>query len=359
MVSACTRWWPVITSFTATPAKARLLEPVSLTAQFTGGNGEIIDLGPVSSGVPVSSGPLVRSRNFQLVVFNAAGAAAIQLLSVPLVGPQTFQPTQGQPLTAGRQRHSATLLADGRVFIAGGDSYDATSSSWRLVLTTEIFDPVTETFASGPDLLEGRSDAAATLLPDGRVLLVGGYRQDATRLLSAELWDPSTNGISSAGSVPATDMVLPMAVTLADGRALIVHTSFGQGSEVFDPATEQFSSVGPFQFAHACIGVGRLADGRVLVVDGNPATSSERFLPATNTFAATGSVLGSRCYLNTALLADGRVLVTGGEWGGSGAIPAEIYDPASGTFSATGTPLYSLRVAVAPVPRRRHGPDGG
>lgn len=333
---------PVITSFTADPATARLQESVLLTAQFSGGNGEIIDLGAVSSGVPVSSGPLVRSRSFLLSVFNAAGAGVVQLLNVPLVGPQTFQPTQGQPQAAGRQRHSATLLADGRVFIAGGTSYDATSSTWRLVLTTEIFDPVTETFASGPDLLEGRSDPAATLLPDGRVLLVGGYRQDATRLLTAELWDPSTNGISSGGNVPATDMVLPKAVTLADGRALIVHPSLGQSGEVFDPATGQFSGVGPFQFGHGCMEIERLADGRVLVVDGNTASPSEIFLPASDTFAATGSVLRSRCYLNTALLADGRVLVTGGELGGSGASPAEIYDPIAGGFSETGTPAYRV-----------------
>jgi hypothetical protein len=331
---------PVITSFTATPATARLQEAVLLTAEFTGGNGEINDFGPISPGVPVSSGPLARSRDYQLVVFNAAGAAAFQSLTVPLVGPQTFQPTMGQPLTASRRRHSATLLADGRVFIAGGERLDATSSSWRLAVATEIFDPVTESFAAGPDLLEGRMEAAATLLPDGGVLLVGGYRQDATRLLTAELWDPTTNAITSAGTVPVTDMVRPKAVTLADGRALIVHPSLGQGSEVFDLVTGQFSSVGPFQTGHGCIGIERLADGRVLVVDGDPVTSSEIFFPGTDAFALTGSLLHYRCYFNTALLADGRVLVTGGEYGVFDPIPSELYDPVSGSFSETGTRRY-------------------
>jgi hypothetical protein len=333
---------PVINSFTATPAAAHLQESVQLTAQFTGGTGEIIDLGPIAAGVPVPSAPLVRRGYFQLTVSNAAGLSVVQTLSVPLVGPQTFQPAAGQPLKAGRQRHSATRLADGRVFIAGGERYDFASSTWLLEMTTEIFDPVSESFTAGPNLIEGRTQPAATLLADGRVLLVGGYAQNSTRLLTAELWDPATNSITSAGTAPVTDMVLPQAVTLVDGRALIVHTSLGQGTEVFDPTTDQFASVGPMQSPHGCVGIELLADGRVLVVDGNPVNPAEIFLPGTNAFATTGSISHNRCYLNTARLADGRVLVTGGESGGVGAIAAEIYDPVSGSFTDTGTPRYRV-----------------
>jgi hypothetical protein len=331
---------PVIESFTATPSSTVLRGSVLLSGEFQNGSGEIemedigmwISLGPVVAGEAVDSGELLRSTRFRLVVRNEANTEAMQYLLVPITGPRTFQPTSGQPIYPLRGEHSATRLADGLVFVAGGRIGSVASS------TTEIFDPVTETFTAGPNLIEARFDHAAALLPDGRVLLVGGYRSDTTRMLSAEIYDPSSDTVTSAGLVPASDLVLPQAAELLDGRVLVVHSSLGQGAEVFDPLTDTFTPVGPFNEVHACIRAERLDDGRVLVIDGYTTNPSEIFSPGPDSFALTDAVTHNRCYFASAALQDGRILLTGGS---STIVAAEIYDPATGSFADVGTPQYS------------------
>ncbi len=328
---------PSIVSFTAMPTSSVLRGTVSLLAQFSAGTGEVIrndivastSLGTITSGVAMSSGELLRSTYFQLVVRNAAGTAVTQNLFVPISGPGTFQPTSGQPVTPLRRGHTATRLLDGRVFIAGGEPNGG--------VTTEIFDPATETFVAGPNLIEGRSNHTAALLTDGRVLLVGGYRADGTRILDAEIYDPGSNTVSSAGKLPVTDLVLPQSTALLDGRVLVVHTSLGQGSEVFSSLTNTFTPVGPLNVSHGCVSVERLADGGALVLDGQ-GPPSEVFSPGTDAFALTDAVThGGRCYFSSATLLDGRVLVTGGS---TSLMPAEIYDPTTGLFSDAGTQQY-------------------
>jgi len=326
---------PGIESFTATPPSSVLRGTVLLTPVFAAGAGEIeIETGTgtyallsaVTSGDPIDSGELLRSTTFRLMVRNAAGTEASETLFVPITGPGTFQPAKGQPLFPQRREHTATRLADGRVFVAGG-RIDGESS-----VSTEIFDPVTEQFTAGPDLLEGRFNQADARLPDGRVLLIGGYRTDTTRIHDAEIYDPGSGTVLPAGTVNATDLVMPEAVGLLDGRVLVVHGSIGQGAEVFDPATETFTAAGPFVGGHGCIRAERLANGGALVIDGSPANAAELFMPGTDSFAATDAVAHSRCYFASAVLPDGRVLVTGYD------LPAEVYDPATGMFTDAGIP---------------------
>ena len=68
--------------------------------------------------------------------------------------------------------HSLTLLPDGKVLVAGGSHPVRIDSS--IYTTTEIFDPATNSWSPGPELSEPRTNHSATLLPDGRVLLIGG-----------------------------------------------------------------------------------------------------------------------------------------------------------------------------------------
>jgi len=326
---------PGIVSFTATPASSVLHGTVLLTPVFAAGAGEIeIETGnmsytllsPVMSGDSVDSGKLVRSTTFRIVVRNEAGAEVNETLLVPITGPGTFQPSKGQPIFPRRTEHTATRLADGGVFVAGGRINGESSVS------TEIFDPVTEQFTAGPDLLEGRFNQADARLPDGRVLLIGGYRTDTTRIRNAEIYDPASGTVVPAGTVNGTDLVMPEAVELLDERVLIVHGSIGQGAELFDPATETFAAAGPFVGGHGCIRAERLADGRVLVIDGSAANASELFTPGTDAFVATDAVAHTRCYFASAVLPDGRVLVTGYD------LPAEVYDPATGMFGDAAMP---------------------
>jgi hypothetical protein len=322
---------PVIESFTATPSSSVFQGTVSLTAQYhdgiselsvLGADGLYANLGPMVPGASVSSGELLRSTYFRLVVRNAAGTTAEQSLLVPITGPGTFQPTSGAPVVAARYDHTATRLLDGRVFIAGGYVFPE----------TEIFDPATETFVRGPALFQARSGHAAALLTDGRVLLFGGYRTDGSEIYSAEIYDPSSGTVTRAGSVYG---VLPEAALLTDGRVLVLGWSWP--SQVFNPPDNTFTSVGPFNASHFCVRVERLADGSALVIEGKNTISSEVFSPGPDSFALTDTITHDRCGFASAVLQDGRVLVTGG---GSTSAPAEIYDPATGVFSDVGAPQY-------------------
>lgn len=314
---------PAIESFVATPASSVLGGTVSLTARFTG-TGRIdplsdgppnSSLGAVNSGEPITSPPLRRYSGFRLVVEDIFGRLVSQDLFVDITGPGTFRATSGSPLVP-RRRHSATRLADGRVFIAGGLFTDS----------TEIYDPVTDTFTAGPLLLEPRQLHSAVLLRDGRVLLLGGVTSPTG---TDEIYEPSS-GIMTATSWSSTGGT---AVRLPDDRVFIGGN--GIGYIIDASATSRGPLIQSGVLNTGCLdSVARLADGRVLDVFGYPAPSPI-FSPATDSFALTGAVARNRgCGFKATLTGDGRVLVTGGNI--FPGVSAEIYDPTTGLFSDVG-----------------------
>ncbi len=236
-------------------------------------------------------------------------------------------------LHEGRHSHTATLLPDGRVLVTGG--YVAPDAAGRDVIlaTAEVWDPGTETFSPTGSMAVPRGGHAAALLPDGRVLVMGGWstpRHAGTD--TTEIWDPATG---SFGPGPTLDTPEPFfsAVTLDDGRVLVARGPVGIGvtSEILDPATMTFTPTGslPGVRFRAVL----LADGRVLVVGGSTAgTFAEVWDPATGTSTPTGSPASEFTEFQTeTLLHDGRVLLTQG--------PGEVWDPATGTFGAVGQTL--------------------
>ena len=273
----------------------------------------------------------------------------------------TPRPTPAGPITPGRQIHTATLLADGRVLVAGG--YDGNDAA---LASAELYNPSTNAFTSTGSLVTARGLHTATLLADGRVLIAGGGPASwlsvppGPYLASAELYDPKTGTFSPTGSmtVAREDHT---ATRLADGRVLIVGgNDVGAhavaSAELYDPKAGTFSPTGSMTTARGFPTATLLADGRVLIVGGNSGTwnfigsslaSAEIYDPKTGTFSATGKMTIGRVWDAATRLSDGRVLITGGCSDNAGSFlflsSAEIFDPKTGKFSPTG-PMADKRL---------------
>src|ERR1035437_6962667 len=122
-------------------------------------------------------------------------------------------------MSTARANHTATLLLDGRVLMAGGG--DA---------STELYSPTVGKFWPGGSMTAVQSSSTATRLRDGRVLVTGGYA-DQHVVDSAQLYDPATNSFSSAGSM-TTRRSGHTATLLADGRVLIAGGADGQSGSL-------------------------------------------------------------------------------------------------------------------------------
>jgi hypothetical protein len=236
------------------------------------------------------------------------------------------------------------------------------------------------TFAHGPvgftasgDMSSGRAGDTATLLHDGRVLIVGGtdvWGGGTQYLLgTADLYDPATGKFTATGPL-STARHLHVAALLPDGRVLIAG-GVGEcvanpcptiaAAEVYDPATGVFSTTGALPDKFFAQSATTLSDGKVLIIGvfngGSPAetAAAQLFDPATGAFKATGSLPTVRAWATVNPLPDGRVLVSGGYspiWanglmsGEMALASAEIYDPAASAFSPTGS-LKTARIGAA------------
>lgn len=293
--------------------------------------------------------PLSRSRLIVVILGLAAGS----LGAVPfVVAPEGL--AVAARMHAHRAAHTATTLPDGRVLVAGGFVEKGAA------VGAELFDGASGRFLPLPPMRAVRHSHTATLLSDGRVLVAGGYGEGGVTLGSTELFDPRSGRFTPTGALvqARADHV---AVALADGRVLVAGGlgpgwTFLASAEVYDPAVGRFRTVESMQVpreGHAAV---RLADGRVLVVGGHAGrraamvvhASAETFDPRTGRFTRVGDLGVRRHKHDVVLLRDGRALVTGGadERDGDGVYDsAEFFDPGRDVF----TPAPRLA-----LPRYKH-----
>jgi hypothetical protein len=127
-------------------------------------------------------------RNGQVLVAGGSGIADAELYE----SATGTWATTGSLIT-GRSRHTATLLADGKVLVAGGSDGSSTRSA-------ELYDPAVGTWEATGPLGRGREDHTATLLSDGRVLVAGGFGTNSS-LDSAEIYDLASGTWSATASM--------------------------------------------------------------------------------------------------------------------------------------------------------------
>jgi Kelch motif/Galactose oxidase, central domain len=273
----------------------------------------------------------------------ATGYVGLSSIEVYDAGTGTFTEIVGDSGN-GVFGHTATLMPNGQVLLAGGfvnsvwDYGGSTSSNW-----TSLYDSATGQFSETGNMMASRGDHTATLLANGRVLIAGGADQDPTGTGSdsAELYDPGTGTFTQTGSM-VVGRFLHTATLLQNGKVLIVGGALTSASdpvataEVYDPATGTFTMTGEMATARERHTATLLADGRVLVVGGTTSAGTtatvEVYDPSTGSFSVAGSMAQARAFHTATLLPNGKVLVVGGEENSA----AEIYDPATGSFSITG-----------------------
>jgi hypothetical protein len=242
------------------------------------------------------------------------------------------------PMLEPRSGHSATLLPDGKVLIAGG-----MRRNQYFYKSAELYDPATGKFQHTGDMSVGRVGQIAVLLESGKVLIAGGWvGMGGTD--SAELYDPATGkfAVIAKMTIPRGR---PSATLLTNGDVLIAggerrDNESLASAEIFHAKTLSFQPTGSMHHARISHTATLLQDGRVLVAGGyaeSVESRAELYDPKTGTFAETGSMKTGRCKHTAGLLSDGRVLIAGGSdsrgWNGN-LNSAEIYDPRISKFSA-------------------------
>lgn len=153
------------------------------------------------------------------------------------------------------------VLQDGRVLLVGSDFTNS----------AELYEPASGNFTlTGTATDQRLSGLTATLLRDGRVLVAGGLHFTATSLestASAEIYNPSTGTFSATDSL-SIPRWYATATLLRDGRVLVVGGGPSKTPELYDPTTDTFSPTGDALYFHSRHAAALLPTGDVLIVDG-------------------------------------------------------------------------------------------
>jgi hypothetical protein len=285
----------------------------------------------------------------------ARGLTADVYATAELYDPATGKFTQTGSMTAARSYATATLLRGGRVLIAGGWGCSNARSCHNVPIgdylaSAELYDPATGKFAATGSMTGVRQSAAATLMPDGRVLLAGGDKW-------AELYDPSSGKFVRAGK-PTIQSGHNTVTLLPSGKVLVAEDSatYDPFAQLYDAASGKFTTISlalpagtrPAQYKGVQIrravpdAATLLKDGRVLLFEGGYLVAYD---PATGACADAGfiSPAGEWDYASATLMADGRVLYEGGAFVDpfteelSSTNTAVLYDPTGGPSRAGST----------------------
>ncbi|HSP67905.1 MAG TPA: kelch repeat-containing protein, partial [Bryobacteraceae bacterium] len=217
-----------------------------------------------------------------------------------------------------RTFHTTTLLKDGRVLAIGGFAGDGGGTKFA-----EVYDPTNGTWRRVGDMVAQRYLALAVRLHDGRVLIASGS--------SLELFDPTTETFSTAGSVPG---YINAALLLPDGRVFLADER-GKNPALYDPVAGVTATLDTMEEGAPIV----LPDGRLVVIGSSSAWIYE--LKETSLKLLIRHDLGGTIYQRSAaLLRDGNILIAGGSlnpFNGPPSSKAVLYDPLRGTVRSTGS----------------------
>jgi hypothetical protein len=291
---------------------------------------------------------------------NACSGAAVSEAPVRYTN-QEGQSVEALAMTSPRADAASIRLGDGRVLICGGT---ATANVGGVLASAELYDPGSRRFIATGSMTAPRQGHTITMLRDGRVLITGGARNLGFRseLSSAEIYDPSSGAFSATGSM-STPREGHTATLLRDGRVLVVGGSANgvralDSAEIYDPSSGTFRPTGRLNQPRVAHVATLLHSGKVLVAGGGRGgmpggyisyDTAELYDPGSGRFARMHAhMISDRVGAASVLLNDSRVLIVGGKSGrvvtsrhpnldsltplGS----AELYDPESSSFVRAG-----------------------
>lgn len=291
-------------------------------------------------------------QNGQVLVtggFGVVNGQYVGLTSAELYDPSAGTWTTTGDLRTGRINATATLLQNGQVLVAGG-YYLQNSSVAIAVASAELYNPATGTWTTTGSMSTSREFHTATLLQNGQVLVAGGVFTDSTGsqfgyLSSAELYNPATGTWAITGSM-STTRSQHTATLLQNGQVLVAAGTnlccILSSAELYNPSTGTWATTGSLSTARYNHTATLLTNGQVLVAGGETLdnygcpivfSSAELYNPGTGVWTTTGSLNQARDSHTATLLSNGQVLVAGGSY----AVPdcvsfstltsAELYTP--------------------------------
>ena len=325
------------------------------TGNYVGLSGSTVAvLGPISGGAVLTVGQV---SDFACQVYPSDCAPAIGSYAFAAIAPT---------LVTSRAMHTATLLPDGTVLIAGG--FASSSFPSAALNTAELFDPVANTFtALSARMRSTRTSHAATLLPNGQVLITGGQadNNNGDGVGTAEIYDPTTRTFSSVAAAMKSPRGGHSSTLLPSGKVLLAAGFYrGAGTlisdaELYDPTTQTFAVLAArMSLLGESQGATLLSSGKVLITGGSTSAAlnmAELFDPATQAFTLLSARMTAvRAGHDSTLLPSGLVLLTGGApvFSPTGLVAlksAEVFDPGSQAFTSISATMVTSRVGHAAV----------
>jgi N-acetylneuraminic acid mutarotase len=298
-------------------AASELFDPVTGTWQVAG-NMQIARVGHSATFVPwldVSGSPV---DGLVLVIGGDSGGGLSAARTAEMFSARDRRWRSIEAPLFGHIGHTATLLADGRVLVVGGED-----GSGAVTSAVEIYDPRTGLWTAVASLNTPRSAHTAELLNDGRVMIIGG-RNLTSSLTSIEIFDPGSGSWSESAPLGLARNG-HTSTLLADGRVLVAGgatESTAATAELFDPLSGKWTDAGKLNAGRSGHVAATLADGRILIgggqdSDGNILTSCETFDPRTGKWTSAARLNYSRTGHAALVLENGRILVAGGRTGTS------------------------------------------
>lgn len=257
--------------------------------------------------------------------------------SAEIYNPATGNWTATGSMLKGRAEFIAVLLSNGDVLVAGGCTSYGANGCLAVTTAAEIYNPSTGKWSSTAALRAARMAMTATVLANGKVLVAGGQTSAHDALGSSELYNPTAGTFSLTGKLITprsghTATLLQNGLVLMAGGENVSGISL-QKAELYSSSTGTYSATGNMPSNRQEHSAVLLSNGYVLVSGGNKVTSAgttvlatcATYNPATGTWTSAGSMSSTRVDHSATLLTNGHVLVAGGDDANNELSSAELY----------------------------------